>query len=76
MSQKTWKARQQWEKGQGAEATVETCPACTSAVDAEAETCSQCGADLNYYRQQKEPAALAPTGSEPTAPANTEEASG
>jgi hypothetical protein len=55
MSQKTWKSRQNWEKGAGTatETTVETCPACTSAVDPGAAVCPQCGADLEYFRQQK-----------------------
>ena len=34
------------------EVVVETCPACTSAVDAQADSCSQCGADLTYFREQ------------------------
>jgi hypothetical protein len=35
-----------------AENLVETCPACTSAVDAKAAICLQCGAGLDYFRQQ------------------------
>ncbi len=61
-----WK--KQWKKGQDAEgsdadiapAESETCPACTSAVDPEAENCTQCGAGLEYFREQaREAAALA-----------------
>lgn len=48
-----WKKH--WEESKDmAEAAIETCPACTSAVDAQAATCTQCGADLTYYRQQAE----------------------
>lgn len=49
-----WKKH--WKPGTegGADAAVvETCPACTSAVSAESDTCSQCGADLGYYRRQQ-----------------------
>jgi hypothetical protein len=54
-----------------AETTIETCPACTAAVGSEA-TCTQCGADLEYYRK---PPAVAAEPSEPTEEANTEKAS-
>ncbi len=56
-----------------AEVKLETCPACTAAVGSE-KTCTQCGADLDYYRQPA-PAALAPADSEQTGEANTEKAS-
>jgi hypothetical protein len=37
-------------KDTAAETVLETCPVCGSAVGSE-ETCSQCGAGLDYYRQ-------------------------
>jgi predicted nucleic acid-binding Zn ribbon protein len=38
-------------------APAETCPACTAAVDAQAESCTQCGAALAYYRKQQKDSA-------------------
>jgi ribosomal protein L32 len=41
--------RERTDKAESAETILETCPACGSAVGTE-ETCTQCGAGLDYYR--------------------------
>ncbi len=72
--QRNTERRQKHHREPGAaETKLETCPACTAAVGSE-KTCTQCGADLDYYRQQAS-SALATEQSEQTGEANTEKAS-
>jgi hypothetical protein len=54
------------------ETILETCPACGSTVGSE-DTCTWCGAGLDYYRQP--PPALATAESGQTGEANSEKAS-